>query len=339
MFEQDPDRWVNPQAPGAHEWWYFDAISHDGRDALVLVWYSALPFDPAYGLASLRHLSNPQKHPKPHPLDHCAIGFSWYRDGKTLAYALNVFNRDQFSHTLDSKGLELHVGGNGLRRLPDNTYSLQINTPILGIGPKRAHVELTFRPSSGLTGWEKDLGTADHPHLWMLAAADCAVEGEITAGKQRLSFKGRGYHDHNAGDDELSRSFHRWHWGRFHHAETTEIYYVCEPAPGQSEGLWIECSEGRVKHVEPIERLTGQTPKKTVFGIRYHEEMARTNQGMNWKLGKPVDHGPFYLRWVSQSDQTANGHGQGICELLQADFLHQKWFNWMIPYRLKRPGM
>lgn len=34
----DPDRFVDHRTPGAHEWWYFDAISDDGRDALVIVW-------------------------------------------------------------------------------------------------------------------------------------------------------------------------------------------------------------------------------------------------------------------------------------------------------------
>ena len=160
MNHQDPDRWVNPQSPGAHEWWYFDAISDDGRDAIVLVWYSALPFDPAYGVASLRHIRQPDLFPKPHPLDHCAIGFSWYRDGKTMAYALNSWNRDHFSHDLNQKGLELSVGRNSLNRQSDNSYRLQINTPILGFRSKRAQVDITFKPSDGLTAGKKTLA---HP--------------------------------------------------------------------------------------------------------------------------------------------------------------------------------
>lgn len=337
MNTTDPDRWVNPQSPGAHEWWYFDAISHDGRDALVLVWYSALPFDPSYGLASLRHIRQPDRFPKPHPLDHCAIGFSWYRDGKTMAYALNSWNRDNFSFHDETDGLQIRVARNHFTRDKDHSYNLKISTPILGFGSKRADVDLHFKPQGGLTAWERNLGSADHPHLWMLAAADCTVAGSIRAGKHELAFKGRGYHDHNAGDDELSRSFHRWHWGRFHNAEKTQVYYVCEPVPGQSQGLWIECHSGQVKNVEPLPSLDSQKPKKTVFGIKYNETNRHDAAKINWHLGKPVDQGPFYLRWVSQSDQTANGHGRGICELLQADYLHQPWFNWMIPYRLKRP--
>jgi carotenoid 1,2-hydratase len=336
----DPDRWVKPTAPGAHEWWYFDAISDDGRDSLVVVWYSALPFDPEYGLASLRHIQNPVKHPKPDPLNHCAIGFSWYRDGKTVAYALNRFRNGQFSHTIDPQsGLNLAVHKNILTRTKDGSYKLVVDTPALSVGPgsKPIKAELSFKPASITDGWEKDLGTADHPHLWILAAPDCQVSGEIQVGKKNLSFQGRGYHDHNAGGDELSRSFHKWHWGRFHQGATTKIYYICEPSPGLSEGLWLECDQGKVTQTEILERLDGTDPKRTVFGIRYQDQLHHEGSQTKWKLGKPVDQGPFYLRWVGQMDSLEGEHGRGICELLQADHLHQRWFNWMIPYRLKQP--
>jgi len=338
--ESDPDRWVNPQAAGAHEWWYFDAISDDGRDALVMVWYAALPFDPDYGLASLRHIRQPDRFPRPDPLEHCAVGFSWYRDGKTVAYALNRFNQSHFSHDLTDKSLKLDVHSNRLTRDPSGFYKLSMQTPALTYGPvpaKSIQAEIEFRNIGPVEGWEKDLGSGQHPHLWILAAPDCQVSGEISVGKQSLKFRGRGYHDHNAGDDELSRSFHRWHWGRFHHEETTRIYYVAEPQPGQSEGLWLTCRNGQVVETSSFERLEGQGPKRTVFGIRYQNELSHPPEELAWRLGKPVDQGPFYLRWVGQSDTKGPGHGRGICELLQADKLHQPWFNWMIPYRLKQP--
>jgi carotenoid 1,2-hydratase len=335
----DPDRWVNPQAPGAHEWWYFDAISDDGRDAFVVVWYATLPFDPVYGLGSLRHISQPDRYPKPDPLDHCAIGFSWYRDGKTMAYALNAFERDHFSHRIDHAGLNLRVSRNSLTRDNQNTYLLNVETPVLGIGKKTAEIQLEFKPKSSLTSWERNLGSTEHPHLWILAAADCQVNGQIQVGKQKLEFSGRGYHDHNAGEDELSRAFHRWHWGRFHRDQTTQVYYVCEPVPGESHGLWLECDQGIVKSVEPLERLEGSQPRRTVFGIKYDDRLQCPGRSGAWSLGKPVDQGPFYLRWVSENSQICqkSQHGRGFSELLQADKLHQPWFNWMIPYRLKRP--
>lgn len=338
--QNDPDRWVNPQSAGAHEWWYFDAISDDGRDALVMVWYAALPFDPDYGVASLRHIRQPERFPKPEPLDHCAVGFSWYRDGKTVGYALNRFNRSHFSHQIVEDSLNLDVHRNRLTRDSDGLYRLSMQTPALTYGPvpgKTIHAEVEFQPVAPLNGWEKDLGSGEHPHLWILAAPDCRVAGEISVGKQTLKFQGRGYHDHNAGDDELSRSFHRWHWGRFHHEDRTSIYYVSEPKPGESHGLWLTCRDGQVVGTSTFERLAGQNFKKTVFGIRYENQLSHAPEELQWTLGKPVDQGPFYLRWVGQSDLKGAGHGRGICELLQADKLHKPWFNWMIPYRLKQP--
>ncbi len=63
----DPDRYFDLKTPGAHEWWYFDAISADGRDVLVIIFYAGLPFDPSYGVAAIRHVRNPGKYPSPNP--------------------------------------------------------------------------------------------------------------------------------------------------------------------------------------------------------------------------------------------------------------------------------
>ena len=63
----DPDRYFDLRTPGAHEWWYFDAISADGRDVLVIIFYAGLPFDPSYGVVAIRHVRNPASTPSPTP--------------------------------------------------------------------------------------------------------------------------------------------------------------------------------------------------------------------------------------------------------------------------------
>ena len=57
-----------------------------------------------------------------------------------------------------------------------------------------------------------------------------------------------------------------------------------------------------------------------------------------------VDNGPFYMRWLSEFASDPQGEGRlggvnrGLGELLATGNLHRPWFNWMIPYRLKRPS-
>ena len=141
----DPDHFLNFRTPGAQEWWYFDAISDDGRDALVLVWYAGLPFDPAYGVATLRHLKDPRRFPAPDPLDHCALGISWYRDGKTVAYALNAYRRDAFAFS--GSPIAVEVAGNRMDRGPEG-YRLRVDTPAVD-GTHRIRADLHFLPAPG----------------------------------------------------------------------------------------------------------------------------------------------------------------------------------------------
>ena len=51
-----------------------------------------------------------------------------------------------------------------------------------------------------------------------------------------------------------------------------------------------------------------------------------------------------YLRWLSEfaipgaNEKGLGGNTRGLGELLATGNLHRPWFNWMIPYRLKRPS-
>lgn len=340
MTTADPDRFLNFPTPGAQEWWYFDAISDDGADALVIVWYAGLPFDPDYGVGTLRHLENPGNFEAPHPLDHCAIGISWYRGGKTLAYALNGFRRGDFAH--DSDPFAVRVAGNRLVR-EEGGYRLTLDTPAV-VGKHRIRAELRFRPAPGCEPFERDLGSPGSAHLWILAAADCRVEGRIAVEgpkPQSLDFQGRGYHDHNAGSEEISVAMSRWHWGRAHLGDSTDIYYWAEPREGASRGLWITCRDGRPEVVRALTGLDESGRGRNVFGVR-DPKVLRATDGRDTLLRRSLatlDDGPFYRRHLSEVGRGGGRGGPvGISELLDTRNLHKPLFNWMIPYRLKRPG-
>jgi carotenoid 1,2-hydratase len=339
----DPDRFFNRTSPGAHEWWYFDAISDDGRDVLVIVWYAGLPFDPAYGVATLRHLSDPAKYPQPLALDHSAIGFSWYRDGKVVAYALNGHRSEAFRH--EAAPFALEIGKSRVER-DGSGYKLSIATPTVRGRPIRA--ELRFQPADSTEPFERDLGSPESAHNWILAASDCRVEGKLNVNGEECGFVGRGYHDHNAGAEDLSIAIKRWEWGRVHRGPFANIYYWCQPSRGSSQSIWIVCRDGRPEVVmEGFELDRVGRQRRNVFGVR-HEIGLRFSDGQQntaarW-TGRCVDDGPFYLRWLAdfhiyQSEAPGNPvHGaQGIAELLDTRNLHKPLFNWMIPYRLKWP--
>ncbi len=344
----DPDRFFNRTTPGAHEWWYFDAISTDGRDAIVIVFYAGLPFDPSYGVATLRHLKNPTRYPQPRALDHSAIGFSWYRDGKPIAYALNGFKADHFRHSADPFSVE--IATSRLERDADG-YTLTIDTP--SVEGKPILASFRFTPAESTEPFERDLGTSEAPHNWILVASDCQVEGTAEfSGEQRI-FNGRGYHDHNAGAEDLSVAMRRWEWGRVHHGTSTEIYYVSQPRQGKPQSLWITCEMGRPSVIREDVEISGVGWRGVShFGLRSHNPLfissiSPDRQCLLSQLNGPcVDDGPFYRRWVPvfertdvllDSDESRSSESSGIAELLDTRNLHSRWFNWMIPYRLKWP--
>ncbi len=330
----DPDRFFQFLTPGSQEWWYFDAISSDGRDILVIVWYAGLPFDPKYGVAALRHLKHPTKFPIPDPLDHSAIGFQWYRDGKPMAYALNAFPAGDFHH--QAEPFTIDIAGNRLERDSDG-YRLHISTSC--VDQKTAiTAEIRFRPVSSNPAFEQDFGSEGSSHIWILAAPDCGVEGEIIVGANAMSFEGRGYHDHNAGEIEISKGIRRWEWGRVHRGATTDVFYLAQPHAGPSQSLWISCQDG-----QPVDVRQGLNVEKNgsvcnVFGVASSSILAITNgvETLRRTLGRCVDDGPFYRRWETTFEVNAV-KAQGISELLDTRNLNRRLFNWMVPYRLKRP--
>lgn len=333
----DPDRYFNLRGAGSQEWWYFDAISADGRDAIVVVFYAGLPFDPAYGLAAERHLQSPAKHPAPNPLDHSAIGISWYRDGKTLAYALNRYPARCFSHNSDP--FSVRVDASRLQRGPDG-YRLSIDTP--SVKGQDIHAEFYFDPKPGLEPFERNLGTDSSPHHWILAAPDCRVEGAIElagSASPALTFRGRGYHDHNAGAEEIRRAMSRWAWGRVHIDDQTIVYYHAEPRHGPAAHLALRFRPGRPTEVVETDPLAFGPLARQAFGVRYPVTIdGPASLPFHTRPRHLVDDGPFYLRWVSDfqiPDKSTSV--PGITELLDTKRLHSRWFNWMIPYRLKQP--
>lgn len=329
----DPDRFFHFRTPGAQEWWYFDAISDDGEHALVIVWYAGLPFDPDYGVRTLRHLKNPGRYPAPDPLDHAAIGLSLYHRGETLAYALNRYPRERFEHRAEP--FSVAVARSRVER--DATgYRLRVETPERD-GRRTIRADLRFAPASATEPLERDLGGSGGPHHWILAAADCRVEGTVAlegAGGSALDFRGRGYHDHNAGAEEISLAWTRWRWGRVHFGRQTAIYYQAEPRDGPRRSLWIVCEDGRPADVREDFALKLDDWRRHPLGIRYPRSLEVGDARVEG--AHLVDSGPFYLRWLSEFT-IGGGSAVGISELLEARALHRPWFNWMIPYRLKRP--
>lgn len=351
----DPDRFFDLGTPGSQEWWYFDAISDDGRDALVVILFAGLPFDPRYSGSALRHLKDPEKHRPPHPLDASAVSLNWYKplgsdlrrkgrgrpNQRVQAYALEGHGRDAFAHEADP--FRVAIAGSRVER-GDDGY--RIVAEARDFDPSRTiRFDLRFRPAAGTEPFEVDLGGEGSPHRWVLAAADCRVEGTLSIdgpGGEAIDFKGRGYHDHNAGSEELSLAMKRWEWGRVHQDERTDLYYIAEPRKGPKHSLWISCRDGKPEQIRTEFNVEGRQPWADGIGSGHLGSVTLRDgnaQGLSRWTGYPVDSGPFYHRWLSEfRGPGARTNALGFSELLNTRWMNHPLTNWMIPYRLRRGG-
>src|SRR5215213_11544065 len=90
------DIWSPKPNAKAYEWWYFDALSDDGRDAVVIIFLDNFIFSPRYnrkkGEAEKgrkgENISRSETHPQPeipNPKSNVpAVAFTYYRDGKSV---------------------------------------------------------------------------------------------------------------------------------------------------------------------------------------------------------------------------------------------------------------
>ncbi len=101
------------RTPGAYEWWYFDALSDDGRHALTCIWFLGNPFSPYYRQAARGQAADPFR--------HNALFFALYRDGRLHAYHFTRFPTAQIAAG-EALPLKLQFGDNRLAAAPDEWY-------------------------------------------------------------------------------------------------------------------------------------------------------------------------------------------------------------------------
>ena len=220
-------------------------------------------------------------------------------------------------------------------------------------GQSTIRATFRFTPAPATIPFSTDLGTPQSRHEWTLVAGDCQVEGRVEIdGPQAnaVEFVGRGYHDHNAGSEEIRLAMKTWGWGRVHIDSETFVYYFSDSHRGPRAELVLKLVDGQPQLNEKwIVHEPWLSRRLTMFGLWVPLRVGvvpmsaaltggapASGAPIAVNMGKPVDAGPFYLRWVA----TFTFHGNaylGITEWLATKNLHRRWFNWMIPYRLKRP--
>jgi carotenoid 1,2-hydratase len=342
------------KAAKGYEWWYFDALSDDGREAVVIIFLDNFVFSPRYNapesskfsvrtlFSNRRDLGARAKEKVP------AVAFIYYRDGKPLYRAINEFTEDAFAASAERP--ECRIGDNFFtyESAPYGSgYTIQINARLRKNRTVEAHFEWLSIESDFLPGCK---GTLDGAHLWNLVAPRSDVSGRITVTDKNsrpldvVHFRGTGYHDHNLDNRWLPSTVEDWQWGRAHFSDSTAVFYrYKEIGETCSVTKLMTVRDGRLR--ERDAEFEEQQMTRHIFGIRYPQRLTFTtadNMRLRVKQTALIDASFFYLRFLSEMTLTLrDGRPRrtiGITEHLAPKALKLRWLDWLINMRIGKRG-
>lgn len=330
------DVWHGRVTPGSYEWWYFDALSDDARDGVVIIFLDNFIFSPRYNSSGTSENRFP------------AIAFTYYHDGKPLYRAINEFTSTDFateplapSCRIGKNIFQIEATPYGIR------YKLSVEARMRGGRELKASfewllVESDFTP-------DKKVVTADH-HSWNLVAPRCDVSGKVEVFdnqgklKDQRQFRGTGYHDHNLDSRRMPETIDSWQWGRVHFSDASAVFY-------RYHELGSEDVVTRLFVVRDGELSTYDTGfvdskySRDVFGLKYPKVMsfeADNDVTLTVDQVKTIDSSFFYLRFLSEMKlKLPDGSSRsaiGFSEHLSPHTLGNRWLGWLIDMRIGRNG-
>ncbi len=345
------DVWHAKENSKAFEWWYFDALSEDGRDAVVIIFLDNFIFSPRYNADNRTHskLADRFRRKKEVDCQKCypALAFTYYRDGKPKYRAINEFAPEDFSAGKDVPFCRL--GDNEFRfetASYGSGYSISINAKLRNNRTLKANFEWLSVESDFLP--DKPFNSAE-AHNWNLAVPRADVTGKITVSEidkkelDAINFRGTGYHDHNLDNRWLPETVADWQWGRAHFADATAVFYrYKEFNETATTKLFTIRSDELTDRDSSYEEADFTRDK---FGIKYPQRLTLETEDkmrLRVKQTKIIDSSFFYLRFLSEMTLTLrDGKPRktvGITEFLNPKALKYKWLDWLTNMRIGRNG-
>jgi carotenoid 1,2-hydratase len=298
--------------PGGYAWWYLDALSDDGREALTVIAFVGSVFSPYYAAARRRGGADPD--------DHCALNVAVYGE-RGKRWSMTERGRGAIGRTPDR-----FVVGPSAVTWQAGTLTLQIDE-IAVPWPRRIRGEVRLRAGA----------LVDHPvaldaagrHHWAALAPCARVEVDLEAPARRWS--GHGYLDMNAGDEPLEDGFASWHWSRSALTDgSTAVLYEVQRRAGDRDGFGLRFDpRGAVHAFEPPAPavLPG-----TGWGIA---RGTRADDPANARIRRTLEDTPFYARSVLSS-RLLGEEVNAVHESLSLDRFRTRWVQTLLPFRMPR---
>jgi len=325
--------------PGSYEWWYFDAVSVDSVYSIVVIFYDGNPFSKRY----IRALDGGGDCLAS---DFPAISISIYREGRPIYYGFEEVEKSdaEFSASRPEGSVKKNRF-DGVMNEEEMLYTLHLDHEVQN--GDRLTGELEFRSSQTEMGdgfTNKDDRGGDH--VWNLVQPKSKVQGELQISgfyEETISFEGRGYHDHNTGNEPMKKSFTEWYWGRFHLEDSTLVFYLMLENGEWIRRAWLLGDDGSVTSVADGENIKMEDRELTMFGLKSARKIEYEGEALKFFIQQdsPVDSGPFYQRYLSRLILEKSGdieQATGITEYIYPGRIYQKIFWPLVDMRISYPG-
>lgn len=331
--------------PGGYEWWYFDAVSTDGMYSFVIIFYEGNPFSTRY----IKALGQ-KEGVLPGPSEYPAVSISIYKQGNPIYYSFTEFSVTDCTFSGERPFVKA-----GPHRMESTRaegrllYVLRLDETLPSGDWLRAEIEFESHLSLALSLGECEKISAGH--CWNLVQPRAEVSGSIRTGTagigardRTIAFRGRGYHDHNSGEEPMDNEFANWYWGRFHFDYATLIYYVMNGKNKQQrqQQAWLIDTAGR-KMVDKFDHIDISDKSLSIFGLHSARMLNFQAEGaeVHVQQSQKLDNGPFYQRFRSEGFLRLTQSGvvesvRGITEYLCPGRIRMRLFWPLVNMRIRQ---
>jgi carotenoid 1,2-hydratase len=327
-------------APGAYEWWYFQALSPSG-DGIVLTLFEGLPFHPNYLTQINRYAARlgsftSKPWPSLQPSRYPAVYVALYEGGKRIAQLINLYPPDT---TASKPGVpDIRIGPNRITLRQDGSFGIAVRgypyTMVRG-RPRRQtdqmlSAQLTFTPTFPGVQHTRAFRTPDQSganHHWILTAPHGRMTGEVhiidqsgTRAPVQLEVDAIGYHDHVYGEGGLARNIDTLLWGFIQGDTWTAAWHQSLITRGKNklaDGL-IFFEEGHPPVIIDAPETRHSKPRISSWLLKHPGKISMYGSDahghpLELVLSHPavLDTAPFHTRLTAEGTLSIPGRGGG----------------------------